>query len=147
MSRNYTVSSKINRPVADVFKAVVEREQLVKYFTDKSSGNLAAGDRVVWHWQDWGDHPVTVHSVEENRRIELVLNSKDWSKTQDDAYDVRVIFDFEASDEGGTILSISESGWRTDEEGLKGSHDNCGGWMHMSSCLKAYLEYGIDLRK
>ena len=147
MSRNYTVSSKINRPVADVFKAVVEREHLVKYFTDQSSGNLSAGDRVVWHWQDWGDHPVTVRSVEENRRIELVLNSKDWNKTHDDAYDVRVIFEFEESDEGGTIVSISESGWRTDEEGLKGSHDNCGGWMHMTSCLKAYLEYGVDLRK
>lgn len=147
MSRNYTVSSKINRPVGDVFRAVVEREQLIKFFTDKSSGNLSAGDRVVWHWQDWGDHPVTVQSVEKNRRIELVLNSKDWSKTQDDAYDVLVIFEFEESDEGGTILSISESGWRTDEEGLKGSHDNCGGWMHMTSCLKAYLEYGVDLRK
>ena len=147
MSRNYTVSSKINRPVGDVFKAVVEREHLVNYFTDQSSGNLSAGDRVVWHWQGWGDHPVTVRSVEENRRIELVLNSKDWNKTRDDAYDVQVIFEFEESDEGGTILSISESGWRTDEEGLKGSHDNCGGWMHMTSCLKAYLEYGVDLRK
>lgn len=147
MSRNYTVSSKINRPVGEVFNAVVEREHLVNYFTDQSSGNLSAGDRVVWHWQAWGDHPVTVRSVEENRRIELVLNSKDWNKTRNEEYDVLLVFEFEESDEGGTILSISESGWRTDEEGLKGSHDNCGGWMHMISCLKAYLEYGIDLRK
>ena len=44
------------------------------------------------------------------------------------------------------MLSISESGWKTDEEGLKGSHDNCGGWQQMAMCLKAYLEYDIDLR-
>lgn len=147
MSRNYTVSSRINRPVNEVFAAVVEHEQLVKYFTDVSSGNLAEGERIVWHWKGWGDHPVTVRSVETGRRIELVLNSKDWNKTREDAYDVRVIFEFEESDDGGTILSISESGWRTDAEGLKGSHDNCGGWMHMATCLKAFLEHGVDLRE
>ena len=89
---------------------------------------------------------MTVRSVE-TAAIELVLNSKDWNKTREDAYDVRVIFEFEESDDGGTILSISESGWRTDAEGLKGSHDNCGGWMHMATCLKAFLEHGVDLRE
>ena len=44
------------------------------------------------------------------------------------------------------MLSISESGWKTDREGLKGSHDNCSGWTHMAMCLKAYLEHGLDLR-
>ncbi|ALO24786.1 hypothetical protein LEP1GSC137_2235 [Leptospira borgpetersenii str. Noumea 25] len=28
-----------------------------------------------------------------------------------------------------------------------GSYMNCQGWMNMSCCLKAYLEYGINLRK
>lgn len=146
MSRNYTVSTKINRPVNEVFDAVVSSDQLSRYFTGSSSGDLAAGERIVWNWEDWGDHPVTVKIVEANSRIELVLNSRDWQKTGDEAYDVRVIFEFEETDDGDTMLSISEEGWRTDAEGLKGSHDNCGGWMHMATCLKAYLEHGIDLR-
>ena len=146
MARNYTVSTKINRPVADVFDAVVSRKRMSGYFTDSSSGDLVAGERVVWTWDQWGDHPVVVKSVEDNRRIELTLDSRDWQKTTEDAYDVRVIFEFEATDDGGTRLSISEEGWRTDPEGLKGSHDNCGGWMHMAMCLKAHLEHGIDLR-
>ena len=54
--------------------------------------------------------------------------------------------EFEALDDNSTMLSISESGWKTNAEGLKGSHDNCGGWQHMAMCMKAYLEYGIDLR-
>jgi len=49
-------------------------------------------------------------------------------------------------EDGATMLSISEEGWKTDAEGLKGSHDNCGGWTHMVMCLKAYIEHGIDLR-
>ena len=43
MSRNYTVSSRINRPVNEVFAAVVEHEQLVEVFHGRSSGNLAEG--------------------------------------------------------------------------------------------------------
>jgi hypothetical protein len=44
------------------------------------------------------------------------------------------------------MVQISESGWRSDAEGLARSHDNAGGWMHMMCCLKAYLEHGINLR-
>ena len=146
MSRNYTISTRINRPVSEVFSAVVSGNRLTRYFTDVSSGDLISGERIVWTWKDWGDHPVTVRTVETDRYIELALNTKDWKKTRNDAYDVSVIFEFEETDDGGTLLSISEQGWRTDEEGLKGSHDNCGGWMHMAMCLKAYLEHDIDLR-
>ena len=48
--------------------------------------------------------------------------------------------------DGSTLLSISEAGWRTDKDGLRGSHDNCGGWTHIAMCMKAWLEHGIDLR-
>ncbi|MFT5501933.1 MAG: hypothetical protein ACI88G_002074, partial [Woeseiaceae bacterium] len=37
MSRNYTVSTQINKPVQEVFDAVVSKDVLTKYFTDKSS--------------------------------------------------------------------------------------------------------------
>ena len=32
------------------------------------------------------------------------------------------------------------------EQGRKLSYGNAGGWMHMLACLKAYLEYDINLR-
>ncbi len=67
------------------------------------------------------------------------------SRTENEAYEVLVIFEFEEQPDS-TILSISERGWKTDTEGLKGSHDNCGGWTHMTMCLKAYMEHGIDMR-
>jgi uncharacterized protein YndB with AHSA1/START domain len=78
--------------------------------------------------------------------IVLTIDSREWDKTKDEAYDVKVIFEFESLDDGGTMLSISEEGWKTDAEGLKASHDNCGGWTHMATCLKAWIEHGIDLR-
>ncbi len=145
MARNYTVRTKIARPVADVFDAIVSSSRMKRYFVDGASGDLVEGDTVVWRWDHYGENPVLVKKVVENVLIELVLDSREWDKTKHDAYEVLVSLEFEEL-EDGTMLSISEQGWRTDAEGLKGSHDNCGGWTHMAMCLKANLEYDIDLR-
>lgn len=146
MARNYTVQTKILRPVADVFDAVVSSDKLCNYFTNRASGDLEEGREIRWHWNHYGELPVMVKKVVPNDRIELTLDSKTWEKTKKESYEVRVILEFESLDDGATMLSISEEGWKTDAEGLKGSHDNCGGWTHMSMCLKAWIEHGIDLR-
>ena len=145
MGRNYTVRTRIKKPVSEVFAAVIDSDRLCRYFTDKSSGPLAEGERIIWNWQDFGDHPVTVTKVVEEQLIELCLDAGDWNKDEE-SYPVRVIFEFASLDNGDTMLSISEAGWRADAAGLKASYENCGGWQHMAMCLKAYLEYGIDLR-
>jgi uncharacterized protein YndB with AHSA1/START domain len=145
VARNYTVHTKIKRPVADVFDAVLSSERMKKYFIDGASSDLVEGEEVTWRWDHYGQNPVTVRKVVENELIELALDSREWDKTKDEAYEVLVIFEFEELDDG-TMLSISEQGWKTDADGLKGSHENCGGWTHMAMCLKAYIEHGIDLR-
>lgn len=146
MSRNYTVSTRIEKPVEAVFNAVVSKDILNKYFTNGSSDDLQEGQRIKWRWDHYGELSVVVRKIVNNELIELVLDSREWDKTKDDAYDVTVIFDFESLDDGATKISISEQGWRTDSEGLKASHENCSGWTHMATCMKAWLEHGIDVR-
>jgi uncharacterized protein YndB with AHSA1/START domain len=58
-----------------------------------------------------------------------------------------VTMTFEALEDGRTLVSISEEGWRQTEGGLKASYGNCQGWTQMLCALKAYLEYGINLRE
>lgn len=147
MSRTFRIRTQINKPVADVFAAVVSSDSLINYFADRTSGDLQEGKVIVWNWEDYGDHPVTVTKVKENELIEFVLSSLDWQKSDEDAYDVTVTMEFEAIEDNRTMLSISESGWKESADGIKGSYDNCEGWTNMVMCLKAYLEYGIDLRK
>ena len=146
MARNFTVSTRVARPIEEVFRAVTSSEILCRYFCERASGDLLPGTQVTWGWEHWGSYSVLVDKVIPNERIELVLDSKAWKKTTAVAYDVRVILEFSSLEDGGTLVSISEEGWRTDAEGLKGSHDNCGGWQHMLDCLKGYLEHEIDLR-
>lgn len=146
MARNYTIQTKIMRPVAEVFDAVVSKEKMLNYFVDGASDNLREGVTIRWHWNHYGENPVVVKKIVPNELIELTIDSAEWDKTKSERYDVAVIFEFEALDSDSTMLSISEEGWKTDTDGLKASHDNCGGWMHMSVCLKAWLEHEIDLR-
>ena len=54
--------------------------------------------------------------------------------------------EFEADGED-TIVRVSETGWRETQEDLDSSYLNCFGWGQMICALKAYVEYGIDLRK
>ena len=146
MARNYTVQTKIMRPVADVFDAIICKEKMMKYFVNGANEDLTEGATIRWHWNHYGENPIAVTRIVENKLIVLTLDSREWEKTTDEAYDVKVIFEFDALEDGATMLSISEEGWKTDVAGLKGSHDNCGGWTHMAMCLKAWIEHDIDLR-
>ena len=46
-----------------------------------------------------------------------------------------------------TLVSISEKSRNNDVAGLKWLSGNSFGWSNFLACLKAYLEYGINLRK
>ena len=147
MARNYTVQTRILRPVTEVFDAIVSRDKLCQYFTDTASSDMEEGAQIDWRWSHYeATLPVVVDKIVPNRLIRLTLDTSAWEKTITEGYEVAVIFEFEELDDGNTMLSISEEGWKTDADGLKGSHDNCGGWSHMATCLKAWIEHGIDLR-
>lgn len=81
-----------------------------------------------------------VREVERNRLIVL-----EW-KAADGDYNTQVRMEFEALDPGSTLVRISESGWKETPEGLRSSYGNCMGWMQMISCLKVFLEQGVNLR-
>ena len=54
---------------------------------------------------------------------------------------------FESTGPNETLVKISESGWRETQDDLNSSYGNCMGWSQMLSAMKAYVEYGINLRK
>jgi uncharacterized protein YndB with AHSA1/START domain len=70
----------------------------------------------------------------------------EWPAT-DGGYNTRTEIKFEALNQSETLVTITESGWKETEAGLKSSYGNCMGWSQMLSALKAWTEYGINLRK
>jgi uncharacterized protein YndB with AHSA1/START domain len=141
MSIGIRVSGRIGKPAAEVFDAVVNPKKLSGYFTTikGASAPLVAGTTVTW----WGEVPVEVDEVVPQKRIVLRWDAHDAKPP----YKTRIEMNFEALDDGGTFVTIAESGWREDETGRKNSYMNCEGWAQMLSCMKAYVEYGINLRE
>ncbi len=147
MELKFTVQTRIQKPVEEVFDAVHSPEKLSGYFTNGgASAPLHEGTTVEWAFADNPGQkpvkfPVIVTKVIPNELIKLEWESSKQGNTE-------VEMTFEKVGKGDTLVKISESGWASDDENeLKRSYGNCMGWSQMLSALKAYTEYGIDLRK
>ena len=141
MEPKFEVQLKIRKTVQEVFEAVVDPKKLSGYFTKTASGRLAEGTTVMWSFPEFpGEFPVKVREVVPDQLIVLHWES------QEGGYDTKVEMRFKPLDDGNTMVQVRESGWRDTPKGIESSYSNCGGWMHMACGLKAYLEYGINLR-
>ncbi len=148
MELEFRLQVKIQKPLQEVFDAVYDPNQLSKYFTPGgASGPLKEGTKVTWKFADFpGDFFVFV-----NKAIPNELIGFEWealgTRGERRGYNTQVVMDFESLGPASALVKISESGWKETQEGLESSYGNCHGWTQMLCCLKAYLEYGINLRK
>ncbi len=156
MNLKFKVDGRIAKPVAEVFEAVVNPAELSRYFTTGGAkGRLETGVTVYWDFHDYpGVFPVEVVEVETNRRIVLRWEASEGAPSDGNeaviapaGYSTTVTMSFDPLDGGRTLVSISEEGWRETDTGLKASYGNCQGWSQALCALKAYLEYGINLRE
>lgn len=145
MTLSFKVSGRIARPVHDVFEAVADPDQLSQYFTTNGAkGRLETGATVVWDFADFpGAFPVHVVEVEPDRRIVLRWQAAD---SGEDPYETTVTMEFEQLDDGRTLVTIAEEGWRDDEAAQQASYDNCEGWTGMLCAMRVWLEHRINLR-
>ena len=141
MELKFSVQTKIQKPVDEVFDAVRDPEKLAKYFaTGGASGPLEEGSAVTWRW---ADHPGAVGNVQVRKVVRNRSIVFEWATG---SITTRAEFKFESLNARETLVSITESGWDADEKGLKASYGNCNGWTRTLDALKAWLEHGIILR-
>jgi uncharacterized protein YndB with AHSA1/START domain len=148
MDLRFQVQAKIQKPVRVVFDAIYNPETLSAYFTTAgASGVPKEGTMVTWRFADFpGEFPIFVKKVIANELFVF-----EWEALgrfgERRGYNTHVEMSFESLDSASTLVRISESGWKETQEGLESSYGNCHGWTQMLCCLKAYIEYGITLRK
>lgn len=155
MDLRFTVSIRIARDVREVFEAIADPAQLSRYFTTGGArGRLETGAQVMWDFHDFpGAFPVDVVEVVPNEKIVLRWAANDGTpgegetQTRTTGYQTEVTMRFEPLEDGRTLVSIAEHGWHETPSGLAGSYGNCMGWTQMLCALKAWLEYGVNLRE
>ena len=142
----FQVQTKIQKPVEEVYDAVYDPKKLSGYFTNGgASAPLEGGTTVEWAFDDTPGQEKFSFPVEV---VESITNQKiviKWQGTKEKMNTVEM--NFESTGDNETLVKISESGWESNQEDLNRSYGNCMGWSQMLSALKAFTEYGIDLRK
>jgi uncharacterized protein YndB with AHSA1/START domain len=131
---------QILKPVNEVFEAIVDPIKMSNYFISKSSGKMEEGKQIMWKFPEFdAEFPVRVGKIEINKYI-----SFSWDM---DSIELLVEIALTSKDNNATIVTITEKGRNNDEAGIKWLKGNTEGWANFLACLKAYLEYGINLRK
>lgn len=131
---------QIQKPTHEVFEAIVNPEKMSNYFISQSSGIMEEGKNLIWKFPEFDfECPIKVQKVETNKYISFY-----WENS---GKDLLVEITLSEKENNSTLVSISEKSMENNEAGLKWLSGNSFGWSNFLACLKAYLEYNINLRK
>jgi uncharacterized protein YndB with AHSA1/START domain len=131
---------QIQKPFNVVFEAVSNPEHMKQYFLSESTGPMEPGKTLIWKFPEFNEKfPVHIDKMETGKFISFLWDNNGSKYT--------VEISFTESGNNSTVVSVSESGGENNEEGIVWLKQNTAGWANFLACLKAYLEYGINLRK
>lgn len=134
------VAYQIQKPADEVFEAIVDPDKMSQYFISKGSARMEEGKEVFWSFPEFPDsEPVWVGKIEKNRLVSFSWNIEGL------VHQVEIRLESKGPED--TLVKISERERDNDEAGIRWLKGNTEGWMNFLCCLKAYLEYGINLRK
>ncbi|MES2864554.1 MAG: SRPBCC domain-containing protein [Bacteroidota bacterium] len=131
---------QIQKPINEVFDAIIIPEKMTNYFISQSTGIMEEGKNLIWKFPEFDfECPVKVQKVEKDKYISFY-----WDNS---GFELLVEITLSEKENNSTLVSISEKSMENNEAGLKWLSGNSFGWSNFLSCLKAYLEYNINLRK
>ena len=133
---------KILSPVHNVFEAFVDPAKIRNFWFSSSSQRWESGKIVSLSYVEYNAPPFDIKIVEceADKRIVFI-----WG--EEDIYERTVAITLSALDESLTLIEVNESGF-VEKEGLTDLLINSKeGWVFMLTCLKAYLENGINSLK
>lgn len=128
---------QIQKPVNDVFENIVNADKMTKYFIGSSTGNIKQKAELVWTFPEFDERcPVSITAVIPNQKIEFVWDTE-----------TVVIIETKEQKDNSTLVIVTENGKEINEKNIKWFAGNTEGWANFLACLKAFSEYGINLRK
>ena len=131
--------TEIFKPVHEIFEAIVDPGMMSRYFLTTGSDRMEADRELVWTWADKGASLVVkVQKVERDRVISFI-----WSAS---GVETLTEIDLKPMGDRATVVKVTETGWHPDRLGVARLVEQTQGWVHFLCCLKAFLEFGINLR-
>lgn len=135
---NNLTKFKIVKPVNEVFEALVDPEKMSNYWFSSGSGRLEQGKTITWRYDEYDAQlDIKVLEIEVNKKIVF-----QWGATDDGNV---VTITLKELDNSSTVIEVNEEGFNENDEDLTSQLiDNKEGWVYMLTCLKGYLEFGVN---
>jgi uncharacterized protein YndB with AHSA1/START domain len=131
---------QVIKPVKEVFEAIVNPEKMSNYFISSGTGRMEEGKQLTWKFPEFDEKvPVRVGKIEKDKYVSFY-----W---ENDGVELFVEMTLTPIEDSATLVTVTEKSRKNDEAGIKWLKGNTEGWANFLACLKAYLEYGINLRK
>jgi uncharacterized protein YndB with AHSA1/START domain len=131
---------QIQKPAGEVFEAIVDPHKMSNYFISKGSGRMESGKVIMWRFPEFDmEFPIRISKIEKDKYISFY-----WKM---DGVELIVEITLTDRPDKSTLVTITEKSRKPDESGIKWLQGNTEGWANFLACLKAWLEYGINLRK
>ena len=132
---------QILKPDQEVFEAIVDPAKMSNYFISESTGRMEEGKKLKWKFPEFDmEVPVRIDKIEKDKYISYYWNGEDGKE-------LLVEMKLTATASNITLVTVTEKSMNNDEAGVKWLKQNTEGWANFLACLKAFLEYGINLRK
>jgi uncharacterized protein YndB with AHSA1/START domain len=131
---------KIAKSPHEVFEAIADPAKMSNYFISKSTGRMEPGKTLTWQFPEFDmQFPVRIGEMDNDKYISYYWNDMDGTETK---VEIKITAAGESS-----FVQITEKSREANEEGINWLRRNTEGWANFLACLKAWLEYGINLRK
>lgn len=133
---------QILKPVAEVFDNIVDPEKMKNYFISQSSGLMKESEVLIWKFAEMEiEFPVTIGKIEKDKYVSFY-----WDGAMDGEQTLVEINLQEVSTDI-TFVVVTEKSKSNNETGIKWLKSNTEGWANFLACMKAWIEYGVHLRK
>lgn len=133
---------QVLKPAPDIFEAIIDPEKMKNYFISKSSGLMKEGETLIWRFAEVDmEFPVKICKIEKDKYI-----SFEWDGAMD-GENTLVEIHLKPKPGNATQVTVTEKSKPVSDVGIKWLGRNSEGWANFLACMKAWLEYGIHLRK
>lgn len=135
---NNVTKFNIVKPVNEVFEAFVDPAKIGNFWFSSSSERWEQGKTIILRYEEY-DAQVDIEV------LEVEINQKIMFRWGANGEGHIVTISLKELDKSSTHIEVVEAGFEeNDEEFVSQLIDNKEGWVYMLTCLKGYLEFGVN---
>lgn len=135
------VNLQISKPIQVVHDAVVNADKMSNYFIAEGAENMQENKVVHWTFPEFPEMvlDIKVLKIDQNNII------FEWEGSKGKQLEVKI--KLVNRPDNTTLVTVTEGKMHNDAEGITWLKRNTEGWANFLACMKAYLEFDINLRK